>query len=159
MCKRTFDCLELCAQHQSDKCYNSYINLELKIDNKYVAEQRGAFFCIKCNYSTSKKKNLSQHLKQQHTFVQCTNCQRTYTYNSMQAHRYYCSTERRFRCAHCDYAAKLKNDLKAHLHTHGNEARIACPKCGKIYANKKNLSRHVRKICNKGASSIAGDRF
>jgi len=49
-----------------------------------------------------------------------------------------------FKCAHCKFETKWKQNLGRHMKIHKGEREFSCPHCTKRFVQKSNLKAHVR---------------
>ncbi|KAK8727373.1 hypothetical protein OTU49_009848, partial [Cherax quadricarinatus] len=78
-----------------------------------------SYNCVLCNFSSTCRTELSQHMKQ-------------HTEDSL------------FVCPHCDYKTPRSNDLKKHLRVHTGEKPYSCSMCGHRTNTTSNLKAHYR---------------
>mgnify|MGYP001801714386 FL=1 len=76
--------------------------------------------CLHCDYSSSNKHYLRQHMDLVHT------------------------SERPFKCPFCDYAGKRSHSLKEHLIVHSDERPYQCTQCNAKFRKKGHLTNHYR---------------
>lgn len=76
--------------------------------------------CPNCDYSSTNKHYLRQHIDLVHT------------------------TERPFKCPFCDYAGKRSHSLKEHLIVHSDERPYTCTQCNAKFRKKGHLTNHYR---------------
>ena len=84
-------------------------------------EQQGTVLnCPNCDYSSTNKHYLRQHIDLVH------------------------ATERPFKCPFCDYAGKRSHSLKEHLIVHSDERPYKCAHCNAKFRKKGHLTNHYR---------------
>ena len=91
-----------------------------KLDPQSLLAQNGKpYKCDKCEYSSSLKSNLNQH-------VTCVH-----------------ALEKPFKCTLCNYAASIKSNLNQHIRcVHAKTKPFKCSQCEYAASIKSNLNQH-----------------
>ena len=106
------------------------------------------YVCVVCNYKTTEKKSLRNHLTL-HNQIVCEQCgfeteKRKMQYHVKKAHTI--GTEKlKFKCDHCDYKAK-KGNVKSHMRNVHEGVRINCEQCERKFTQYSDLNHHLTKV-------------
>mmetsp|Transcript_8406 Transcript_8406/g.21444 ORF Transcript_8406/g.21444 Transcript_8406/m.21444 type:complete len:293 (-) Transcript_8406:196-1074(-) len=103
--------------------------------------------CKWCEYSTTRKANLTRHIRK-HTGERpfaCNICPyRAADESSIVAHVRIHTGEKPFACTICDYKAAQAAHLRTHLRTHTGERPYACKQCAYRAATDSALTVHMK---------------
>ncbi|KAM9467403.1 uncharacterized protein Hap1MRO34_014182 [Clarias gariepinus] len=101
--------------------------------------------CLLCGSSfvctTSFKRHMLMHRPERP--YHCS-CGKGFTYKgALLSHQRAHTTERRYRCSHCNRCFLYPGELRKHERTHSNEKPYLCPHCGKSFKRERILRAHV----------------
>ncbi|XP_023932243.1 transcription factor E4F1 [Lingula anatina] len=104
-------------------CANENPDLKQHIKRRHEAkdEVEGTFICHICNFTTSKRKDLKQHMK---------------------FHKK--GPELKFYCSHCSFVTEAQSRLFRHELTHTKEKPYACGLCEYRATQREHVYRHMR---------------
>ncbi|KAF5278822.1 hypothetical protein FQR65_LT03510 [Abscondita terminalis] len=110
--------------------------------------------CGECDYSTSKKSNLSRHFIAMHKYngkqYKCDLCE----YGTTDKRLLICHINRHtnkipYKCKLCDYTCRNLRTLKGHSYKHSGKWPYECDKCGYKTITKYNITIHIQTHTNK----------
>lgn len=89
-------------------------------NSKVATDDAAVLNCSFCDYTSTNKHYLRQHMDLVHT------------------------DDRPFKCPFCDYAGKRSHALKEHLIVHSTERPHQCKQCNATFRKKGHLTNHMR---------------
>ncbi|KAF5276802.1 hypothetical protein FQR65_LT16168 [Abscondita terminalis] len=92
--------------------------------------------CKKCDYSTSKTKYLSQHMRRKHGEGKLKRKNKSKLIDD--------AGKKVYKCNLCNYRNNFSSNFNAHLLTHSSECPFCCDKCDYKTYNEKYLNSHKR---------------
>ena len=140
------DCLDDMSESQS---IDAKVTQDLKSsDDRLVKIQlttRKRFPCHECDYFTSRKASLLDHLRKTLIPIQCDRC--AYFASDecdLRSHYRIHTRQRPFRCGECNYATNQSVELRAHVDSiHSTEEIFRCDECDFWTFRKFNLDKHL----------------
>lgn len=117
-CEQTskkYNCSFCCFTSDDRAVHSSH--LRKKHPGKIYKMNDIALNCNLCSYLASSYQKLLRHMRENHTYVECTNCRQTMKYRQHQRHQKMCGRAPDFQCAHCDYVTYRKEYLLSHIRT------------------------------------------
>jgi len=105
-----------------------------------------SYTCKECPYSSTRKANYVQHVRQHSGKwpYLCPHCQGTFvSKQSLTKHMRIHTGEKPYVCPHCDRRFTWEFGLKSHVLTHSTEKKYSCVKCGAKFRHKGNLNYHA----------------
>ena len=113
------------------------------------------FSCLYCEYSSSTKGTLSLHVKLKHCketrkLLECPKCEyKSFDSSGMKRHIKTHTSERPFKCDHCDFSSATKKGLSLHInckHLSGPAQKtFECPQCKFKTCHKSSLVSHLKR--------------
>ena len=107
------------------------------------------FPCSECNSTFREKKNLQQHLKNQHGFkkYKCNFCHfHSNDQSNMKNHEETVHENELFTCDQCEYTTPTKDKLLRHLRSNHVEKKIKCELCEYATNRIERMERHKEAI-------------
>ena len=107
------------------------------------------FPCSECNSTFREKKNLQQHLKNQHGFkkYKCNFCHfHSNDQSNMKNHEETVHENELFTCDQCEYTTPRKEKLLRHLRSNHVEKNIKCELCLYVTDRIERMERHKEAI-------------
>ncbi|KAL1482559.1 hypothetical protein MTO96_033713 [Rhipicephalus appendiculatus] len=128
-------------------CFSSELSLAKHHRLRHPEKLRGIHCCSQCDYSTSIRSRLSQHMlthTAERPFV-CEMCHKDFTWRSdLTAHLITHTQERPYECPECGQRFNCLSHMNRHRKSHSRDPRPhVCPHCGKCYARRDYLKVHV----------------
>ncbi|KAK9721949.1 Zinc-finger associated domain (zf-AD) [Popillia japonica] len=121
--------------------------------------------CSTCNSRHTSKASLEKHIQARHTqqkgFV-CHICgKQNSCQSSMNRHMAYHSSERPYKCKHCDFTAKSLNIVQVHTSRKHFAEKCVCEICAKIFKSQPSLIQHMKRIHSnkRHPCSVCGKEF
>ena len=115
--------------------------------------------CLTCDYKTSFKHNLVDHIKAVHEGKKphkCWICD--YSFNKKSNLKQHISTvherKKRYTCSFCDYSCYRPYNLKEHI-VGVHEGKFKCTLCNNKYTTTVSLRRHMRSSHNESSSNFS----
>ncbi len=107
------------------------------------------------------KNRLEVHMRK-HTGdcpIRCVDCGKGFrSTSSMNSHRQYVHSERKFACGVCGKAFKTPRDLKVHATLHTGEKPNICGVCGKAFRVRANYFKHRKIHIRSAAAASEGNK-
>ena len=136
------------ANHACKHCNLTFTMKKLLFEHIDKVHEGVKYFCIECEYSSSKWDNLSFHRKKFHEniFFSCNLCKfKTMKKHMLREHQQSEHVGIRFPCRQCDYIGKHKQNLMHHMKNYHENITIKCKTCGFEADGPNGLKRHKRK--------------
>lgn len=108
------------VEEQGANSSKSQTVVHLQSDSQTQAGAKELLKCEECDYSTSNKHYLKQHVDLVHSDV------------------------RPYKCPFCDYAGKRSHSLKEHLVVHSSDRPYECHLCNATFRKKGHLTNHIK---------------
>ncbi|XP_064611153.1 zinc finger protein 507-like [Liolophura sinensis] len=108
------------VEEQAADSTKSQTVLQLQSDSQSQAGPKELLKCEECEYSTTNKHYLKQHVDLVHSDV------------------------RPYKCPFCDYAGKRSHSLKEHLVVHSSDRPYECHLCNATFRKKGHLTNHIK---------------
>lgn len=128
-------------------CFSSEMSLAKHRRLCHPETPRGMHRCSQCDYSTSIRSRLNQHMlthTAERPFV-CEMCNKDFTWRSdLSVHLITHTQERPYECPECGERFNSPSHVNRHRKRHSSDSRPhVCPYCGKCYARRDYLKVHV----------------
>lgn len=128
-------------------CFSSELSLTKHHRHSHPEKQRGVHCCSQCDYSTSIRSRLNQHMlthTAERPFV-CEMCKKDFTWRSdLNVHLLTHTQERPYECPDCGQRFNCLSHMNRHRKSHSRDPRPhVCPHCGKCYARRDYLKVHM----------------
>lgn len=118
-CKTPFY-FECSKCNRRDKAYNTIYN-----HVRFLCFPRELLSCDGCDYTTTIKTTLWQHIRSRHMVIdpkdyyKCRTCSRPFKMKKdLRGHEVHCGNDKKFQCKTCPYATKYKSSFQQHMHHH-----------------------------------------
>ena len=152
---KTCDVCNTPFQYQCTKCLRYYRSLGgLYAHQRYQCDKELVMDCDSCDYRTSFKNELVQHMQHNHdskSVKTCKKCNKTYAVRTDQAHEKVCGRKVLFKCKLCSYLTDTKRCLISHMNNHRIEQTpekdkpFSCLACLKRFEKISYLLAHKKK--------------
>ncbi|KAB0793797.1 hypothetical protein PPYR_13417 [Photinus pyralis] len=142
---QSFHCSKNCVRQQYNCINRGKSNLI-----RYEAGCCGKDFeCRICSFTTNRKLELVDHVKEYHSVTECYKCERCSFTCKLRQHLTKHLNRRhgveQFRCQQCNYATKAKRYLSRHVKRHHCLGKFKCQQCNFVTHTNRYLVRHVKR--------------